>query len=190
MKPSLKRAIVAGAVVLAVILTFSASTAGKEPAGPLEPVATVTPISPTDGDSGGEVDSYVPPDPCGLEVVVCDGEEERPLRPYVPPAYRIVTAYSSDEWQTDASPCIAADGSNICERAEAGETICAANFVPFGTLLILDNQAEPDGTDAIVCVVADRMASKHPDRVDLYFRETDQAIAFGAQVFYVSEYGD
>lgn len=134
------------------------------------------------------VEPYVVPDPCGLEVVVCDGEVEKPITPYVRPAYRIVTAYSSEVGQTDASPCIAADGSDICKRAAAGETLCAANFVPFGTLLILDNQEESDGEDAIVCVVADRMASRFPDRVDLYFQNTDQAIAFGSKALYVREY--
>ena len=131
---------------------------------------------------------YIVPDPCGLEVVVCDGEVEKPITPYVRPSYRIVTAYSSEVGQTDASPCIAADGSDICKRAAAGETLCAANFVPFGTLLILDNQEESDGEDAIVCVVADRMASRFPDRVDLYFQNTDQAIAFGSKALYVREY--
>ena len=69
------------------------------------------------------VEPYVVPDPCGLEVVVCDGEVEKPITPYVRPAYRIVTAYSSEVGQTDASPCIAADGSDICKRAAAGETL-------------------------------------------------------------------
>lgn len=103
--------------------------------------------------------------------------------------WRYVTAYTSEESQTDGTPCIAADGSNICERWQEGETLCGANWVPFGTLLIIDNQEEPDGEDAIVCKVADRMSSKHPNGVDLYMGyNTEAALEFGRQTLFVKVY--
>lgn len=87
---------------------------------------------------------------------------------------REVTAYNSVEWQTDSTPCIAADGTDICLRYQAGELICAANFVPLGTKIYVDHYG--------LCTVADRMASKHPNRVDIFFdKDIDRAIKFGLQ---------
>lgn len=101
------------------------------------------------------------PDPCGLETVVCDGEEARE-----------VTAYTSEISQTDGSPCISANGTNICEMWQDGINVCAANFVPFGTKL----EVEGLGT----CVVVDRMNRRFPETVDWYFGyDTKTAIQFG-----------
>jgi 3D (Asp-Asp-Asp) domain-containing protein len=74
--------------------------------------------------------------------------------------YRIVTAYNSDPAQTDATPCIAADGSDICRRHREGEEICAANFVPFGTRLRIGG--------GLVCTVADRMGRQSSQGVDIF----------------------
>lgn len=87
---------------------------------------------------------------------------------------REVTAYNSVEWQTDSTPCIAADGTDICLRYQAGELICAANFVPLGTKIYVDHYG--------LCTVADRMNKKHPNRVDVFFdKDVDRAISFGLQ---------
>lgn len=171
---------------------FSATSAGKEPTRALESVPTV--IGPVSGSTDDVVEPYVIPDPCGLEVVVCDGEGGGNLPPTPDTGdgtYRTVTAYTSHIEQTDGTPCIAADGSNICERWQDGETLCAANFVPFGTVLILDNQEEADGEDAIVCTVADRLSSRYPNRVDLYMGyDLERAVNFGVQTLFVKEYGN
>lgn len=76
-----------------------------------------------------------------------------------------VTAYNSVPWQTDASPCISADGSNICKLKERGEQSCAA-ALPFGTKVNVPGFG--------VCTVRDRLAPKFSYRIDLYFGGADQ----------------
>lgn len=91
---------------------------------------------------------------------------------------REVSAYTSTVAQTDATPCISADGSDICVRYAAGEGICATNAYPMGTVLSVDGL----GT----CVVADRMNARYRNRVDWYFgQDTPRAIEFGIQNLYV-----
>lgn len=77
-----------------------------------------------------------------------------------------VTAYNSVPEQTDGDPCIAADGSDICEALGRGERACAANCLPFGTRL----EVPGFGT----CVVRDRTASRYGSRIDIYFGGRDQ----------------
>ena len=188
MQRSIKRLLIVGAVCVFFTVLFSATSAGKEPPRPLETVPTVLSSASTNGGVGDVVDEL--PDPCGLTTVVCDGEEVKPITPYVKPGYRTVTAYTSTVEQTDSTPCIGADGTNLCERWQEGETLCAANFVPFGTVLVLDNQEEADGYDAIVCTVADRLSGRFNDRVDLYMGyDTFDAKQFGIRTLFVKEYG-
>ncbi len=71
-----------------------------------------------------------------------------------------VTAYNSVPGQTDATPCIGAQGTDICALLEAGLDTCAANFVPLGTML----EVEGLGT----CEVRDRMNARYHYRVDWY----------------------
>ena len=71
-----------------------------------------------------------------------------------------VTAYNSVPGQTDATPCIGAQGTDICVLLEAGLDTCAANFVPLGTML----HVEGLGT----CEVRDRMNARYTYRVDWY----------------------
>lgn len=132
-------------------------------------------------DNATSEDSTPIQDPCGLDSVVCEGEEKASIW-----ILRTVTAYTSTVAQTDDTPCIAADGTDICERYAQGESICAANFVPLGTILLLDTSDTPDGEDAIVCVVADRMGSAHPEDVDLYMGDDlPRALEFGKQDLFV-----
>jgi 3D (Asp-Asp-Asp) domain-containing protein len=89
---------------------------------------------------------------------------------------REVTAYNlGDPAQTDDSPCITATGQDGCKLLEQGINICAANFVPLGTTIYVDHFGE--------CLVIDRMASKHPNRVDIGMKlsEHQRAIKFGLQ---------
>ncbi len=86
----------------------------------------------------------------------------------------VVTGYTSTVGETDATPCLAADRSNICKRHAAGEAICAANGYPFGTRLAVDSLG--------VCTVADRTHRRYAERVDWYFgRDRSAAKAFGKQ---------
>lgn len=80
----------------------------------------------------------------------------------------VVTAFNSVPWQTDASPCISADGSDICKLKDQGEQSCAA-ALPFGTKINIPGF----GT----CTVHDRLAPRFSSRIDLYFGGADQLAA-------------
>lgn len=73
-----------------------------------------------------------------------------------------VTAYTSRVQETDASPCIAADGSDICKRYANGEKICASNDHKLGSVIDVQGLGK--------CVVADRMNKRYTGtgRVDWY----------------------
>lgn len=87
---------------------------------------------------------------------------------------REVTAYNSVPEQTDASPCIAADGSDVCRRYQAGECIAAANFVPLGSKIYIDKIG--------LCTVSDRMNSRFQNRVDVFMdKDIARAVKFGRQ---------
>jgi 3D (Asp-Asp-Asp) domain-containing protein len=89
---------------------------------------------------------------------------------------RDVTMYNVGvAWQTDSSPCTAANGENVCLALELGYKRCAANFVPFGTRLKIQNYGE--------CIVTDRMNARFKNRVDIAAKadEIPRARAFGLQ---------
>ena len=89
---------------------------------------------------------------------------------------REVTAYNvGDPKQNHGDPCIAANGENICAALNLGFKRCAANFVPFGTQLSIDNYG--------VCTVTDRMNRRYKDRVDIAMKvtEKDKALQFGVK---------
>lgn len=89
---------------------------------------------------------------------------------------REVTMYNAgDPAQTDSSPCISANGENVCNAIALGYKRCAANFVPLGTDLIIQNYGE--------CKVTDRMNSRYKNRVDIAVGadEYQRAINFGLQ---------
>lgn len=89
---------------------------------------------------------------------------------------RVVTAYNvGDTSQTDSTPCIDASNTNICRALGRGEKRCAANFVPLGTVLNIENY----GT----CKVTDRMNRRYKNRVDIAFPldKKAEALKFGKQ---------
>jgi len=93
---------------------------------------------------------------------------------------RIVTAYNAgDPNQTDDSPCISANGENLCKALAKGEKRCAANFVPLGTSIHVDKFG--------VCVVTDRTNKRYRNRVDIAMQkdEYDKARRFGRQKLHV-----
>lgn len=93
---------------------------------------------------------------------------------------RTVVAYNSTANQTDSTPCLSADGSNICQLYIDGENVCAANFVKLGTLL----EVEGLGT----CVVHDRMNTRFPNSVDWFMGDdVAAAIKFGKRTLNVYE---
>jgi 3D (Asp-Asp-Asp) domain-containing protein len=88
--------------------------------------------------------------------------------------YREVTAYNAgDPAQNYGDPCEAANGEDICAALDSGFKRCAANFVPFGTLLHIAHYG--------VCTVTDRMNKRYRDRVDIAMKkhEKQKALQFG-----------
>ena len=89
---------------------------------------------------------------------------------------RVVTAYNAgDPKQTDDSPCISANGENICHALAKGEKRCAANFVPLGSSLYVDKIG--------VCLVTDRTNKRYRNRVDIAMQKNEyqKARRFGRQ---------
>ena len=97
------------------------------------------------------------------------------------------TAYSSDVGQTDDTPCIPADGYDLCahyEKYGQGNTI-AANFLPLGTLVRI-----PELYGDKIFVVHDRMNSRYGyGRVDVWMPSRDEAKTFGVKYFEIEIYG-
>lgn len=86
-----------------------------------------------------------------------------------------ITAYNSEAGQTDDSPCITANGYNVCKSGV--EDTIAANFLKFGTKVKI-----PELFGDRVFVVRDRMNKKHPERVDVWMVNHSDAIKFGVKV--------
>ena len=85
-----------------------------------------------------------------------------------------ITAYTSDPWQTDDTPCITASGLDVCERGV--ENVVAANFLPIGTRVRI-----PELFGDRVFYVEDRMNARYHKRMDIWMQEISQAKAFGVQ---------
>lgn len=106
-------------------------------------------------------------------------QEAKPAVRTINEAIREVTAYNAgDPNQTDSTPCDGA-GGNICKMLDAGKKICAANFVPMGTLLEIEHYG--------ICEVRDAMNARFKNRVDIAMKksEKDRALAFGRQTLKV-----
>lgn len=86
--------------------------------------------------------------------------------------YVSTTAYNSDPGQTDDTPCITANGFNVCEHNT--ENIVATNMLPFGTKVRF-----PELHGDKVFIVMDRMNSRYTTRVDFWMIDKQDARAFG-----------
>ncbi|MFA5131658.1 MAG: hypothetical protein WC467_04595 [Patescibacteria group bacterium] len=86
-----------------------------------------------------------------------------------------MTAYNSEAGQTDNSPCITANGFNVCEHGI--EDTIAANFLPMGTKVKI-----PELYGDRIFIVRDRMNQKHPNRVDVWMKNRSDALKFGVKV--------
>lgn len=87
----------------------------------------------------------------------------------------LMTAYNSEVAQCDDSPCITANGFNVCEHGI--EDTVAANFLPFGTKIRI-----PELFGDRVFIVRDRMHNRFSDRVDVWMLEKTNAKNFGVQI--------
>jgi len=99
----------------------------------------------------------------------------------------VATAYSSDRYQTDNTPCIPANGYDLCAHFKQygyGNTI-AANFLPLETQVRL-----PDLFGQQVFVVRDRMNERYgPGRIDIWMPSRESAQAFGVKYIKMDQYG-
>jgi len=90
---------------------------------------------------------------------------------------RTITMYTSREQETDASPCISADGTNICQ---VSYNVCASNAHKIGQRLKIEGLGE--------CIVKDRMNRRYTNSVDWYAKyDLARALKFGRQKLEVIE---
>jgi 3D (Asp-Asp-Asp) domain-containing protein len=83
-----------------------------------------------------------------------------------------LTAYNSEPGQTDATPCIAARGFDLCEHGQ--EDVVAANFLPMGAKIRI-----PDLYGDRVFTVVDRMNPRYYYRMDIWMLKKEEAKKFG-----------
>jgi len=95
-------------------------------------------------------------------------ENASPRRFYTLP----ITAYTSEAAQTDDTPCITASGMDVCARNQ--EDIIAANFLPIGTRVRI-----PELFGDRIFTVQDRMNKRYDKRVDVWFKDLNEARKFG-----------
>ncbi|MBU0672966.1 MAG: 3D domain-containing protein [Candidatus Margulisbacteria bacterium] len=77
------------------------------------------------------------------------------------------TAYNSLEGQTDSTPWITASGTR-CRKG-----VIAANHLPIGTKVIIEGFGDQ------IFIVEDRMNRRYNRRIDIWFRNYGDALAFG-----------
>jgi 3D (Asp-Asp-Asp) domain-containing protein len=100
--------------------------------------------------------------------------EDKPIK-VIRTSSHVMTAYNSDPRQTDSTPCITANGFNVCEHGE--EDTIAANFLRFGTKVMI-----PELFGDRVFIVRDRMNKRYTQRVDIWMKNHSDAINFGVRV--------
>ena len=86
--------------------------------------------------------------------------------------YHVMTAYNSEPGQTDDSPCITANGFDVCKHGI--EDTIAANFLKLGTKIKI-----PQLFGDKVFVVRDRMNARFQNRVDVWMLKRSSAMKFG-----------
>ena len=85
-----------------------------------------------------------------------------------------ITAYNSEVGQCDDSPCITANGFNVCKHGI--EDTIAANFLTFGTKVRI-----PALFGDRIFIVRDRMNERYSSRVDVWMLEKQDAKKFGVK---------
>lgn len=93
-----------------------------------------------------------------------------------------VSAYTSRVQETDDTPCVAANGKDICKQHAQGIQTCAANDYKMGTKLKIEGM----GT----CIVSDRLNKRYTGtgRIDWYMgMDTPAAYRHGVKKLMVTE---
>jgi 3D (Asp-Asp-Asp) domain-containing protein len=83
-----------------------------------------------------------------------------------------VTAYNSVPGQTDNTPCITANGFDLCDNNK--QNVIAANFLPFGTKVRF-----PEFDPNTIYTVQDRMNARYAYRADIWMKTKNEAMTFG-----------
>lgn len=89
-------------------------------------------------------------------------------------SFHSMTAYNSEVRQTDDSPCITANGFNVCEHGI--EDTVATNFLPFGTKIRI-----PELFGDKIFTVRDRMNKRYHERIDIWMLNKVDALKFGVK---------
>lgn len=85
-----------------------------------------------------------------------------------------VTAYTSSGDETDDTPCITANGYDLCKHNK--ENVVATNLLPFGTKVRFP-ELNPDKLYTVV----DRMNERYNSRIDIWMTSKQKANNFGLQ---------
>ena len=85
---------------------------------------------------------------------------------------RVVTAYTSEEDQTDSDPFIMASGKMVYDGA-----IACPRYLEFGTRVEIDGR---------VYVCEDRMNKRYTDRHDIWFADKQEAMNWGVRTLPVA----
>lgn len=85
-----------------------------------------------------------------------------------------LTAYNSEVGQCDDTPCITANGFDVCEHGI--EDTVATNGLKFGTRIRI-----PELFGDRIFIVRDRMNKRYTDRVDVWMIRKIDAKTFGKQ---------
>jgi len=89
-------------------------------------------------------------------------------------SFRVITVYNSEAGQCDSSPCITANGFNVCEHGI--EDTVAANFLPFGAKVRI-----PELFGERIFIVRDRMNARYDNRLDIWMINKADAKQFGVK---------
>lgn len=85
--------------------------------------------------------------------------------------YAYTTGYNTVNWQTDNTPCIAANGMNICGLKNI---VACPSYISLGTWVVIDD-------NYYLC--ADRTNTKYDGRFDISFdKDIEAALAHGIQL--------
>ena len=145
----------------------------------------------TTGEGTGRIESYCADTPENLIKAIKTNWEEPEEEPKeVKPTKKsngnvikaTLSAYSSRVQETDDTPCISADGSNICELFAKGEMICASNDFPMHSIIHIEGFGD--------CIIRDRMNRRYTgtNRIDLYYGyDTISALKHGVKKVLVYE---
>ena len=108
------------------------------------------------------------------ELKIAATEPVTPVMNEVSHGVHSMSAYTSETAQTDNSPCVTANGFNVCEHGL--EDTVAANFLPMGAKVKI-----PELFGDRIFIVRDRMNSRFSERIDVWMRERSDAMQFGVR---------